>query len=236
MNTSLKTLLATITIASAALSSARAVTNEYFDNATFLGSAGALTVIDFDDVASGSTFSGDRYQSDGLTIVHRDGRGQVAFNPAATAFYTAANRQTGLNVMSSGDFSGVDNFDFNFGHEVYSAGLWIGNISPGTTEIQFLGAGDVVLASEVIGNTHDGIISGGGASWDNRLFYGLTSDTAITRIRTIEPSGDGDGVTYDNVSFSAAVVSVPDSGATSGLLAMGLLTLLGLRKWKPIMP
>lgn len=186
---------------------------EVFTHADFTFIAGpiTLTVVGFDDVGSGQTFSDDQYADLGLTVVHRDGRGQMAFDPAAAPVccYTAANRQSAPNVMSSADFSGIDSFDFIFAQDVYAAGLWIGNISPGTTEVQFLGADGSILASEVIAHTHYGIISGGGDSWDVRLFYGVISDTPIGRIRTVEGCCDSDGVTYDDVTFT----SLPDLDA-----------------------
>lgn len=190
--------------------SVRAGTTEYFNHATFTGLAGAVTVVGFDDVGSGLTFSDDRYEDVGLTVVHRDGYGQVAFDPTTVAVccYTAANRQSAPNVASSANFSGVDNFDFIFVHTVYAAGLWIGNISPGTTEVQFLDAAGTLLASEVIAHTHPNVVYGGGASWDVRLFYGVISDTPIARIRTVEGCCDSDGVTYDDVTFTS--ITGPD--------------------------
>ncbi|MEX2317766.1 MAG: hypothetical protein WD669_11480 [Pirellulales bacterium] len=120
-------------------------------------------------------------------------------------------------VGSNADIS--DNFDFIFAEPVSAAGLFIGNISPGTTTVQFLDNVGVVIEQETFDNTHAGII---GTGFDNRIFYGIIGASLIERIRTVEPGGDSDGVVYDSIQFPA----VPEPTSIVVVFGLCCLTLL----------
>jgi hypothetical protein len=199
-----------------------AMTTEFTDHAGFVANACNLTTIDFDaPAACNNCLAGNEFAAQGLTIIQRDGYGiNVVRNLApggfGTNFVTEANVNSRPNVISSSIFvssaSGdiTDNYDFVFTNPVIAAGLFVGNLGGGCcplvpTTVEFLDASDGIIASEVLTKNHQGVIFGvTGQTWDNRVFYGVISDTPIKRIRVTNGSGDGDGITLEDIQFCSA--------------------------------
>ena len=203
---------------------AMAMTTEFFDHASFVVSAGNLTTIDFDaQAACNNCLAGNEFIAQGLTIIQRDGYGiNVVQNLApggfGANFLTEGNINSPPNVISSTIFvtsaTGAlpDNYDFVFTNPVTAAGLFIGNLGAGgccplgPTTVEFLDAFDGVIASEVLTKDHLGVIFGAtGQTWDNRIFYGIISDTPINRIRVTNGPNDLDGINLDDIQFSLAL-------------------------------
>jgi len=191
-----------------------AAASEVFDHAAFAAGAGwRRAVRDFELEATAMT--GGEYSErspDGVRIEQRQGGPLwIATVGAGQAF--PANASSGAKVLSSsiqpdGGFGdGSDDLDFVFDQPMRAAGLWIGNLDPGTTAVEFLGPGGELLASEVLDGSHAGLVGSPGGA--NRLFYGIVSDAPIARIRTVESTGDGDGITYDDVQFSPDLSNTP---------------------------
>jgi len=189
---------------------AGAQTTEYFGYPQFEAATQSLTIVDFDELTAGNgALAGSEFAGLGLTIVQRDAE---AMNVIAVgvgyAFVENANSQP--NVISTsigmdggyGDLS--DNYDFILSDPSPAAGIWIGNVEPGTTVVQFLDSQEAVIAEEELAGGHEGII--GASDGQNRIFYGVTSDQQIATIRTVEGPGDSDGVTYDDVQFGSTLV------------------------------
>lgn len=200
--------LAAFAIATAA-HPARAATTEFFDHAAFRTAAGVATVVvDFEDTGRGDGLAlGAEFAEQGLTIVARDGQPMNVVTVGA-GFAFPENANSAEQVLSSsiglgGTFTDrSDSFDFVFARPKRAAGLWIGNVDPGTTAVEFLDAEGTVLASETIDGTHAGVVGTSGGP--NRIFYGVVGDAPVARIRTTEGTGDSDGVSYDDVEFEAA--------------------------------
>ena len=166
---------------------------------------------------------GDEYVDQGLRIVHRDGLNIHVRTPdfiGADNFNSAPNAIGFTGPLVGGEPS--DHFDFIFTDPVHASGLWIGNVGPGSTEVQFLAPDLSVIASEIFTEAHEGLVVGDDG---NRVFYGLVSDRPIARIRTVEPGDDLDGILYDDIQFKA----VPEP-ATFGMLVIGALTLVHARR------
>lgn len=188
-----------------------AATTELFDHAAFRSAATVATVvIDFEDTQRGNALDLAReFGEQGLTIVARSGQpANLVTVDDAIGFAYVANAASQEQVLSGsiglgGAFSDVaDDFDFVFDRPKRAAGLWIGNVDPGSTVVQFLDANGNVLASETLTGGHPNVIGSSGGA--NRLFYGVVSDPPVARIRTIEGPGDSDGVTYDDIEYEAA--------------------------------
>ena len=183
---------------------------EYFDYKSFAANAKSLTIITFDDLNRGNgVLNGKEYVSKGLRITERSGSPINVFSAKDSGYFYPTNFNSQPNGISSS--SGVnfdcpgcsDSFDFVLSTPATAAGLWIGNLN-GSTEVQFLASDGSVIASEVLDENHKGVISNGAALWDNRVFYGVTSNQPIARIRTTNPASDGDGVVYDDIQFGSA--------------------------------
>lgn len=190
----------------------RSGTTEYFNHTEFRADANSLMVISFDERGPGNgVLTGNEYAAKGLTIVQRDRLPINVFNAKDNRFYHPTNFNSQPNGIASA--SGVnnddwpsrsDNFDFVFAKPVNAAGLWVGNLN-GTTEIQFLSAGQCVIATQKADGNHKNIIKGGSEDpWDNRIFYGITTNQRIERIRVTNPANDGDGIVLDDIQFGSA--------------------------------
>lgn len=192
-----------------ATGAAGAATTEFFDHAAFAAAADTRTVVvDFEDTQRGNGLAlGAEFSEQGLSIVQRDGQPMNIVTVGA-GFAFPENANSAKQVLSSsiglgGTFADrSDSFDFVFTRPKRVAGLWIGNVDPGTTAVEFLDAEGGVLASESIDGSHEGVVGTPGGP--NRLFYGVVSEPPVARIRTVEGTGDSDGVTYDDVEFEAA--------------------------------
>ena len=226
--TTLTTFSALLTVGN--ITFAQAVTIEFFNHPNFLSAAGDLTLIDFDNLTPGfNALSGNEFSAEGLTIVQRDNFpmnvtffGDGSFLDLWPASLNSSPNGLSSSAIPAGGFndSATDNFDFTFSHTVNSAGLWIGNTGPGITEVQFLDAMDNIIASEVIDVSHVGTV---GSCPNCRIFYGITTEKNIARIRTIEEAFDADGIVYDDVQFSSNAQSVPEPTSTLSLLVLSIL-------------
>ena len=190
----------------------RSGTTEYFNHAKFRADVSSLILISFDERDPGNgVLTGNEYAAKGLTIVQRDRLPINVFNAKDNMYYHLTNFNSQPNGISSANGvnnddwpSRSDNFDFVFSKPVNAAGLWIGNLN-GTTEIQFLSAGQCVIATQKADGNHKNIIKGGSEDpWDNRIFYGITTNQRIERIRVINPPNDGDGIVLDDIQFGLA--------------------------------
>lgn len=213
-----------------------AVTVEYFTQGVFVAGSPGLTVIGFDALAPGDgALAGTEFVGQGMTIVQRDGLPMNVVQNTVPGgfggnFATQGNFNSAPNGISSSLFVSTasaalsDNFDFIFATNMFAAGLSIGNLGGGfdatlgSTTVQFLDALNVVIASEVLDKNHVGVIFGPlaasptSAQFDNRIFYGVTSDAGIRKIRVINGTNDSDGIVLDDVSF-AVPSQVPEPGS-----------------------
>lgn len=168
---------------------------------------------------------GNEFAGLGLTVSQRDA---FAMNvvQVGVGFAFAENANSPANVISAsvlfgGGFTDVtDNFDFDLSTPRSAAGLWIGNVDPGSTIVQFLDGSQNIIHSETFTSGHTGIIGTPGGR--NRIFYGITSDTPIATIRTIEGTGDSDGVTYDDIQFSLAPIPEPSRACLIAISAAAI--------------
>ena len=224
---------------------AQATTIEFFNHSDFTNASGNLTIINFDDFPEGNgALQGNEYITQGLTISQRDGLPINLVTDSGINNVLPNNINSAPNIISSSfivsEFinANSDNFDFILSQPVSSAGLWIGGIGSGgddTTEVQFLDSLDQIIASEILDLNSPGLIPGtqGPANglYDNRIFYGITTTYGnISKIRTVEPAGDADGVVYDDVQFSTINQSVPEPSAILSLLTIGGIALGASKK------
>lgn len=186
----------------------------------------------FDDLPGGDgAFGGGEYASSGLTIVNRDGLPMNLLTEEPNPFVVPFNFESAPHVLSANFKNSSpyfteafgDNFDFIFDPPVHFAGLFIGNIFPGGTEVRFLAVDGTVIAGEVFSATHPNVIQGPRGPADNRIFYGVGSPTPIERIRTIEPGNDVDGIVFDGVRSATPKLGDLDvdgsiNGADLGIL------------------
>lgn len=224
---------------------AMAITVEFFNHASFGASAGSLTTIGFDTLgACNNCVVGNEFAAQGLTIVQRDGSGinvvqNLVPGSFGANFVTEANINSAPNVLSSSILTNsannsADNYDFVFTNPLPAAGLFIGNLGGGNnplapTTVEFLDTSNGVIASEVVTINHVGVIFGtAGPTWDNRIFYGITSDTSIKRIRVTNGPNDGDGITFDDIQFTSTAVPEPASFLLLGSILVGMVV---WRRW-----
>jgi hypothetical protein len=217
------------------VSTGSAAVVEHFDYGAFAASAGPQTVVNFDGQAegadlNGATLSGVHFSARRITVVNPQD-----FAPGLTGGGANLNSQPhGISASlaySTPNLITFDNLDDNFVLTLVaprpSAGLWLGNIGAfdgdlvTPTVVTFFGAGNSVLASETIQQGHAGML---GSGVNNRTFYGLVSDSVITRVEVQNAAADGDGILLDDVQFS----SVPESTAAS-LMTLAALTIAATR-------
>jgi hypothetical protein len=220
---------------------ARAAFVEYTNLANFQSAAASVTLVNFDNLAAGANVNlTNTYASLGLTIVQRDGQPVNVVTASDGSFVQSfpASLNSGPNAISSSavpgaffDDSRSDNFDFIFGYAVSAAGLWLGNTGPGTNVVQFLDANNNVIVSRTFNGSESGTV---GACPNCRIFYGITSTIAISRIRTIEGINDSDGIVYDDVYFTSAPSSAVPEPATLSMLTAAAAAMVFLRKRRPV--
>ena len=190
--------------------------SEYFNHAAFLTNAGILRIVNFDSLSPGNNLlSGDEFLSEGLRIVQRDGLEINVVQNTVPGGYgpnyvTEANINSPPNAIStsirvnSASPAPPDNFDFVLTQPATAAGLFVGNL--GSAVIEFLDEANGVVASETVDDNHPGLINGTvGVHWDNRIFYGIVSETPIKTIRVSNPPNDGDGIVIDDIHFAMPV-------------------------------
>lgn len=213
----------------ASISSGQTV--EYFNEASFSTAVGDHQVVTFEEFAhwGDDTFLGDEYEVCGLVIEHLGGRSVNVIDNLLPGGYgsnyvTEANLNSqpfGISASTStnGGQNTSDDFDLLFSGTVSAAGLFVGNLGncaeTSTTTVQFLDAVGALIAEEVLHQTHAGTIFGTAADssgvcggqqpvpFDNRLFYGITTDQTIARVRVLNGAGDGDGIIIDDIHFNS---------------------------------
>jgi len=186
---------------------------EYFNHAAFLTNAGILRIVNFDSRSPGNNvLSGDEFFSEGLRIIQRDGLEINVVQNTVPGGYgpnyvTEANINSAPNAIStsisvnSASSAPSDNFDFVLTQPAKAAGLFVGNL--GSAAIQFLDETNGVVAFETVDINHPGLVNGAvGVNWDNRVFYGIVSETPIKTIRVSNPPNDGDGIVIDDIQFA----------------------------------
>ena len=197
---------------------ASAATIEFFNQAAWTAAAGpGLDVVDFESFGLDAIVLGTEFP--GLSIVQRDGLQMFATNTFFAPSFNVEGRLglgSSFNQSMGFDDGRSDNIDFIFAGGASAAGLFIGNLGPGATTVEFL-APDLttVIASEIFTDAHVGVI--GNNPFNNRVWYGITTDLTIGAIRTVEPAGDGDLILYDSISWREA----PEP-ATLALLGLGI--------------
>ncbi|MBS0266186.1 MAG: hypothetical protein JSS02_29925 [Planctomycetes bacterium] len=219
---------------------------EFTNESAFHASTSGLTDISFDAYSGGHFLTGHEYDSEGLTIVHRDAQPLVILD-SAFGFTQFHNLNLNSHPSGVGSNGSTENIDFKVTGGSYAAGLWIGNIgdidgsnnpnffddSNGTL-VQFLAADGHVLAQKFLRTDTPGIIQGP-LSPNNRIFYGisysgsLAGADAIYTIRVIEGADDGDGVVFDNVQYGPAAVPEPSTFIT--WLGLGVAVCLA-KAWR----
>lgn len=219
------TALFTALLLTPAYASAQA---EFFEFGLYEAATSNRTIVNFDNVASGTTISADAYA--GLSI---SARRIVTVDPQDFAPGLAvggANINTQPNGLSASIFySGSalsfdnldDNFTFTLSSPALAAGLWIGNVGnsnndPTTpTTVTFYSAGGAVVASEVFRQGHVGQI---GTGANNRFFYGVVGHVPIAYFSVANAGFDGDGIIIDDVQWATPV---PEPTSVT-LLLLGL--------------
>ena len=209
-------------------------TLEFFNEADFQSSTTNLTKITFDDIPAGlGAFQGNEYISQGLSVTQRDDfamninhRGDGSFLNSWPQSFNSGSQGLSSSAIPGGGFNNsiTDNFDFEFLSTVTAAGLWIGNTGPGTNAVQFLDASDNVIASNIFSASSPGMV---GSCPNCRIFYGITSDVGIAKIRTIEGHNDRDGIVYDDIQFVATkdTTKVPEPVSILGYFLLGTFLL-----------
>ncbi|MDX2038308.1 MAG: hypothetical protein SFX72_16785 [Isosphaeraceae bacterium] len=213
-------------------------TVEFFDESSFLALSGGTQIVHFDELNPGdNAIQGNEYSGLGLQIVQREGLpinvlffGDSSFItrngfPESVHSQPNAISSSGVNVGLGHNDAFSDNFDFIFSTPVFAASLFVGNIGPGETSVQFLRPDGSVLAEETFTTGHAGLIGGG---FNNRVFYGAITTERIGRIRTIEGTFDLDGILYDDIRFSASSAVPEPSGLISA--AIGAVAWVGYRR------
>jgi hypothetical protein len=211
---------------------AAAQTVEYFVQGDFRTAVGPRNVIGFDVPAQAdNALVGGEYLGCGLSFEQTDGASiNVVGNTAPGGFggnyVTEANIDTVSNAVStsagaSGSANLSDNFDFVLSVPTSAAGVVVGNLGncgqTNTTTVQFLDEFETVIAEELLAQDHfdmiwgtadDGGLCGGldPVPFDNRLFYGITTNEVIERIRVFNGGGDGDGIVIDSVQYTSHTI------------------------------
>ncbi len=195
---------------------------EFFDHAAFAAASGSnIRVIGFDDRPAGDgVLTGNEYASLGMTMIQRSDwpmnlvtAADIAAGGGAGATGTGSINSPATALSSSFmhlalDPNRDDQYDITLTCGTHAAGLYLGNVGPGQTIVQFRTTGDIVLAAELIDAAHAGTIPGPSAN-DNRLFYGVTSATdPITSIRVQRVNSNPDPIVLDDLQWAIGPLTV----------------------------
>jgi hypothetical protein len=232
----MKTIFLTLSLSLLSVSQNFAATIIHFDNSEFITQVGAVDRYDFDNFAQGAVLGGSEYA--GITI---SARRLTVVNPQSFApglDVGGANLNTqphGVSASlfySSSDtisFDNLDDFiDITLASEKYSAGLWLGNLgafvgdTSTQTRVTFLNNTNGIIADQVLTQGSSGII---GSGLNNRIFIGVVSDSAISRIEIRNNASDGDGIILDDIQ----VASIPEPSSVA-LVAVGLSAFVTTRR------
>ncbi|RME52967.1 MAG: hypothetical protein D6795_06065 [Deltaproteobacteria bacterium] len=179
---------------------ARGEVVEFLDESAFQAAVeDTLTVIDFDSIPTGNGgLQGDEFESEGLTITQLDDF-PINVIQAPTSQTGSPPNSISASFLTNGyDNSRTDNFLFDFAVLSRAAGVYLGNIGPGPTELRFLDADGELIHSKIFEEN---------LNFNNKQFFGILSDRPIKAIRTVEGCCDNDGLRYDDISF----VVLPDT-------------------------
>jgi hypothetical protein len=191
-----------------------AVTVEYFDNIAFINNNGSVETYGFDNFAEGTTLSGTEISGFVLSARRITVVNPQDFAPGLDVGGANLNSQPqGISASlfySSPDIIGFDNLDDNFNITfsvpTKSAGLWLGNLgafagdAATQTQVTFFDDQGIVIADEILNQGHPGIL---GSGLNNRIFYGISSNSFIERIEIRNGSSDNDGILLDDLQFAA---------------------------------
>jgi hypothetical protein len=212
--------------------SAESAPIEFFDYVGYVAAMPHRTIVNFDDVPSGTAISANAYA--GLTVAARR---IIAVNPqdfAPGLSVGGANvnsQQNGISasIFYSGSSLGFDNLDDNFTFTLASptpaAGLWIGNVGnsnndPHTpTTVTFYSESGTVIASEIFRQGHVGQI---GTGANNRFFYGVVSDMPVSSFSVVNAASDRDGIILDDIQWASSVPEPAPEPAPVTMLLLGL--------------
>lgn len=214
--------LITLAVALAAAGAAQAATVNVFNNlAAWQAAAGPSTLEDFSGYAPDTSVLGAEVLP-GVT---------ATTNMATLTVGGANNDIRAFGVGTGSRAAGNANYQIDFGPGYLAAAfditafesslppfnLLAGAVGPGTVELTFA---DTDVASFLI-DAGDG----------SNIFFGFTSDTAVTRIRwleALEASGLNEETALDNLRVGPRANTVPEP--SSLLLAGGALALLARRR------
>ncbi len=198
-----------------------AATVEYFNQSAFAADAGPLTIFGFDNFAKGTVLSGNEFPE--FNIVARRIT-VVAILDAGVTTVNLNSQPHGINASfyyagtpapSTVRFDNLDdNFTFTLLRPTRAVGLWVGNLGGNLgdlnpTQVTFFDTSGAIIAGDSLAQGHTGLISSG---INNRLFYGIVSDTSISRVEIRNGSSDSDAIFLDDFQFAPGA---PDIIATS---------------------
>ncbi|MEL6476857.1 MAG: PEP-CTERM sorting domain-containing protein [Pseudomonadota bacterium] len=185
------------------------------DRAAFTSQTARFTTETFNATRNDRGFAGGSLAFDGFEIRHQGGLG-APFNRLDTP-------------PEEDPLTSIDGSPF----------LYVG-LAPGDRVIFQFDAPITAFAADFAGVDDEGarvvtIAANGGSEIAHGVaqrisFFGLISDTPFSRVTVTGHDAADLGIGIDNISFGAAVPSVPLPGALP--LALGMLGLLGLLGWR----
>jgi hypothetical protein len=182
---------------------ANAATITYTDSAAYFAAAGHQTLQDFNSPISNTATS-------------------ITYNDLVVSCSGPFSCGTSSSVSIDGLSVGVTSpslLTFTFHSPITSFGIYIaglGTISPGSTTLSIANSNGFYanLFTDYSGTT---------TNFNDALFGGLISDTRFTSV-TIAGTEGGDGIFFDNLSYSSAVPLPPTAVLfATGLAALGVL-------------